>query len=81
MFSINPTFPIYIHPHLGRKNRSFLDRVMSRSQSPDLLSGSFWASTDVPLAGSCLGFGGQILTRWWFQFFFMFIPTWGNDPI
>ena len=20
-------------------------------------------------------------TRWWFQTLFMFIPTWGNDPI
>ena len=20
-------------------------------------------------------------TRWWFQTFFIFIPTWGNDPI
>ena len=20
-------------------------------------------------------------TRWWFQIFFIFIPTWGNDPI
>ena len=19
--------------------------------------------------------------RWWFQIFFMFTPTWGNDPI
>ena len=23
----------------------------------------------------------QNLTRWWFQIFFIFIPTWGNDPI
>ena len=22
-----------------------------------------------------------MLTRWWFQMFFIFIPTWGNDPI
>ncbi len=21
------------------------------------------------------------ITRWWFQFFFLFTPTWGNDPI
>ena len=21
------------------------------------------------------------MTRWWFQIFFMFTPTWGNDPI
>ena len=21
------------------------------------------------------------MTRWWFQIFFMFIPTWGNDPL
>ena len=21
------------------------------------------------------------LTRWWFQIFFIFNPTWGNDPI
>ena len=24
---------------------------------------------------------GQCLSRWWFQIFFIFIPTWGNDPI
>ena len=23
----------------------------------------------------------QRLTSWWFQIFFIFIPTWGNDPI
>ena len=23
----------------------------------------------------------QKCTRWWFQRFFIFIPTWGNDPI
>ena len=21
------------------------------------------------------------ITTWWFQIFFIFIPTWGNDPI
>ena len=21
------------------------------------------------------------MTRWWFQIYFIFIPTWGNDPI
>ena len=21
------------------------------------------------------------ISRWWFQLFFIFIPTWGNDPI
>ena len=25
--------------------------------------------------------GTLLFTRWWFQRFFMFIPTWGNDPI
>ena len=25
--------------------------------------------------------GKHILSRWWFQIFFIFIPTWGNDPI
>ncbi len=24
---------------------------------------------------------GWFFSRWWFQTFFMFIPTWGNDPI
>ena len=23
----------------------------------------------------------KCISRWWFQIFFMFIPTWGNDPI
>ena len=23
----------------------------------------------------------QPKTRWWFQIFFIFTPTWGNDPI
>ena len=23
----------------------------------------------------------RILTRWWVQIFFIFTPTWGNDPI
>ena len=23
----------------------------------------------------------HVMTRWWFQRFFMFIPIWGNDPI
>ena len=26
-------------------------------------------------------FGIQPLSRWWFQIFCIFIPTWGNDPI
>ena len=25
--------------------------------------------------------GSYSKTRWWFQTFFIFIPTWGNDPI
>ena len=25
--------------------------------------------------------GGCFMTRWWFQIFFIFIPTWGDDPI
>ena len=24
---------------------------------------------------------GRSLSRWWFQIFFIFIPTWGDDPI
>ena len=24
---------------------------------------------------------GKYITRWWFHIFFIFIPTWGNDPI
>ena len=24
---------------------------------------------------------GVCVSRWWFQIFFLFIPTWGNDPI
>ena len=24
---------------------------------------------------------GTIVAKWWFQMFFIFIPTWGNDPI
>ncbi len=27
-----------------------------------------------------LGGGWDIITRWWFQIFFIFTPTWGNDP-
>ena len=23
----------------------------------------------------------NIMARWWFQIFFIFIPIWGNDPI
>ena len=23
---------------------------------------------------------GEILSRWWFQVIFIFIPTWGDDP-
>ncbi len=23
----------------------------------------------------------KMISRWWFQIFFIFIPTWGNDPI
>ena len=26
-------------------------------------------------------FWGRYISRWWFQLFFIFIPTWGNDPI
>ena len=27
-------------------------------------------------------FGGcQLRSRWWFQLFFIFTPTWGNDPV
>ena len=25
--------------------------------------------------------GKRIIPRWWFQIFFIFTPTWGNDPI
>ena len=31
--------------------------------------------------GKMVGTVGEIMTGWWFQIFFMFIPTWGNDPI
>ena len=24
--------------------------------------------------------GGYFITRWWFQIFFIFTPTWGDDP-
>ena len=24
---------------------------------------------------------GSLLSRWWFQTFFIFNPSWGNDPI
>ena len=27
------------------------------------------------------GISTSSLSRWWFQIFFIFIPTWGNDPI
>ena len=27
------------------------------------------------------GWLSKIITRWWFQIFYMFNPTWGNDPI
>ena len=30
----------------------------------------------IPMLNSCWWF-----TRWWFQIFFIFTPTWGNDPI
>jgi len=23
----------------------------------------------------------EMMARWWFQFFLIFIPTWGNDPV
>ena len=26
-------------------------------------------------------FSGETFSRWWFHFFYMFIHTWGNDPI
>ena len=26
-------------------------------------------------------FSGGTSSRWWFQIFFIFTPTWGNDPI
>ncbi len=28
-----------------------------------------------------LGWRKKMLARWWFQIFFIFTPTWGNDPI
>ena len=34
----------------------------------------------VPLKVS-LEYSRITTTRWWFQIFFIFIPTWGNDPI
>ena len=38
-----------------------------------------WAGSDVPIVAACVR--AETLPRWWFQIFFMFIPTWGNDPI
>ena len=28
-----------------------------------------------------VGYLSCSFTRWWFQIFFIFTPTWGNDPI
>ena len=28
-----------------------------------------------------ISFLSNLLPRWWFQIFFIFIPIWGNDPI
>ena len=41
---------------------------------------SYWNS---PFWGDMLIFRGVSwrLSSWWFQMFFIFIPTWGNDPI
>ena len=39
----------------------------------------------VEVMGFCRSLFGlnfcKIRSRWWFQTFFMFTPTWGNDPI
>ena len=35
----------------------------------------------VTIVTDTCGLGMGILSRWWFQIFFIFTPIWGNDPI
>ena len=45
--------------------------------------GHFVALPALPIVGAfkCLGCRINIRTGWWFQIFFIFTPTCGNDPI
>ena len=43
--------------------------------TPQVNYNGFWTSKKL------LGFCAVYRSGWWFQFFLMFSPTWGNDPI
>ena len=59
----------YVHPYLGKWSN--LTNMFQRGWNHQLEK-----------LGLLVGFfGGSLITRWWFQIFFMFTPTWGNDPI
>ena len=34
-----------------------------------------------PMKSMVLGGSSELVTRWWFQIFFIFTPSWGKIPI
>ena len=61
----------------GLFNQFFSLRCIVRSSR----NRNFWGLKILRLFLFVLSFVSSNITRWWFQIFFIFIPTWGNDPI
>ena len=56
----------FCRPRSGEKQQANIDPT-KKSRKPSFAT-IYWK-------------GGQPKSRWWFQMFYMFTPTWGNDPI
>ena len=54
--------------------------VASRNTSILLQIYSAWAP-ETSMKKRCAAQVAQLHSGWWFQIFFIFTPTWGNDPI
>jgi len=55
---------------VGRQTERSLRRLRTQVEAEEAL-----------LLGCVFLFQETYISRWWFQIFYMFTPTWGNDPI
>ena len=56
------------------------DRVVANGAGPwKPGNGDFFERDSGRMTSSIFKY--HIISRWWFQIFFIFIPTWGKDPI
>ena len=87
-------FEIWIIYHLKKDTQAdgALQRAVSsadaKAQWPNAVARARWVGGCRWFFTSCLvWFSGELrswgnkLSRWWFETFFIYTPTWGNDPI